>query len=107
MEDILLYQTSDSEFAARIIKALEKADISCCQKGVGWSFNSTRRVFDNGISIFIHDMNNYRHANSILLELGAYVEPPLKLPRNKFAIFFIGAAIAVTVFFIIKIVASN
>ena len=107
MEDILLYQTSDSEFAARIITALKKAGISCCQKGVGWSFNSTRRVFDNGISIFIHDMNSYHHANSILLQLGAYVEPPLKLPRSKFTLFMIGAGITATVFFIIKIAASN
>jgi hypothetical protein len=103
MGDVLLYQTSDEEFAVRIIAALEDAGIACCRTGFGYKLPTIigKRILDNGVSIFVQHEHDYQRANQIIVALGAYVEPPVRPVR----LLEIGLALAVLA--IIVVVAFN
>jgi hypothetical protein len=102
MDDILLYQTSDAVFADSAVSALQDAGISCCQRGTGWSVehSSARHLLNQGIYIFIHDENDYPRANKIIIAMGGFVEPRLRIPHSHLALVILGVVLAVAAYFI-------
>jgi hypothetical protein len=82
VEEVLLYQTSDTKFADRAIEALQHAGIPCYRLGSGFSDDPlvSQRDLGLGISIYLRRDKDYSKANSIIVELGAVVEPRITLP---------------------------
>jgi len=80
--EVLLYQTSDPEFADRAIAALDHAGIPSYRLGAGFYSDSPvpRRNLGLGISIYIRHDKDYAEANAIIIKLGAVVEPRIVLP---------------------------
>jgi hypothetical protein len=96
--DLLLYETSDPQFANRAIEALTEAGISCYRTGTGY-FDITRAPRTSlglGICIFLRRTEDYRRANEILIGLGAVVDSPPRLPSQGilFILALVVAAIA-------------
>jgi hypothetical protein len=102
VEDILLYQTSDSEFANRAVAALQKAGIGCCQRGRGWSFTQLPRLISNSICICIHDRRDYERANRIIIGLGAYVDPPLQFRHRRLLLLLAGLVLTVVAMYVVR-----
>jgi hypothetical protein len=103
MDAILVYQTSDPDFANKAIEAMSADGIECFKDGEGYrDLTSRRRDLGNSICIYIRQERDYRRANQILINLGAVVEKPIQLPSRKSTLLLIGALIAVVVFLIAK-----
>jgi hypothetical protein len=82
--ELLVYQTSDPRFADKAIDTMEAAGIPCFQTGHGWvDLQLTRQYLGEGICIYIRDEKDAPRANAILIELGAVVEQPVKLPSQR------------------------
>lgn len=83
MSELLVYQTSDPGFANKAIDAMEAVDIPCFQTGHGWVDLRLARGLGEGICIYIRDEGDAPRANQILIDLGAVVEQPVKLPSQR------------------------
>ncbi|MES1146995.1 MAG: DUF2007 domain-containing protein [Solimonas sp.] len=101
MTEILVYQTSDPEFASKAVEKMSSEGIECFKDGRGYlSLSSGRRDLGNSICIYIRRESDYSRANEILIELGAVVDKPIQLPSRKSVVFLIGVLIAVAIFLI-------
>jgi hypothetical protein len=101
MSELLVYQTSDPRFADRAIEAMTEANIPCFQTGRGW-VDISRAVLPDlggGICIYIRDAVDAARANAILIELGAVIETPPKLPSRR-VIFLIVLIVTVLVVYV-------
>jgi hypothetical protein len=82
---LLVYETTDTDFANRAIDALREADIPCYR--VGTTFGDASPVTqlqalgESQVCIYIERDSDFRQANDILLRLGAAVEEPLPAGR--------------------------
>ena len=85
MADLLLYQTSDPQFADRAVEALEVAGIPSYRTGSGYVelARASRSSLGLGVCIFLRREEDYRRANEILIKLGAAIEGPPKLPSRR------------------------
>jgi hypothetical protein len=70
----LIYETSDAVFVNQAIRALREAKIDSYE--IGGEFYQREGHY----CIFIDDTADYAQANEILVNLGAVVEKPLRLP---------------------------
>ena len=103
MTEILVYQTSDPDFASKAMASMSAEGIECFKDGEGYrSLNSGRRDLGNSICIYIRRQSDYRRANEILIKLGAVVEKPIQLPTQKTIVFLIGIFMAVVIFIAVK-----
>ena len=93
--DVLLYQTSDLEFADDALGALEAARISSFKTGTAWR-GLWYGIGLNSISIFIRHPEDYQRANAVLVGIGAVVEEPSHFLRRPLAWILIVAAIALS-----------
>lgn len=101
MSSILIYETSDPEFANRAVKALVGAGIPSHRVGEGAEkLNASLRNWtDQRIFIFIDRREDYRRANEILIAMGAVANKPMRLPTGLtlavliVALILVGAAI--------------
>src|SRR5690242_12190413 len=98
MADLLIYQTSDPQFANRAVDALREAGIDSYSIGEGArELNATLgRWTDSQICIYIRQASeaDSRRANEILVGLGGAMERPLRLPK-PWLIVLIGAVLVV------------
>lgn len=101
MPDILIYQTSDPEFAERAVQVLSDAGISCYRRGRGTSVlrATIGRWADSQIFIYLHDEADSRRANQILIGIGAAVSRPVTLPKGWMIFIFI--VVVIISFFIL------
>ena len=96
MADILVYETSDPEFADEAIEKMQSAGVSCYRTGQGYSeLGGPYRDLGNSICIYIRRQEDYRQANDILIKAGAVVEKPIQFKIGKAALFVIGVVVAV------------
>jgi hypothetical protein len=82
----LIYETTDPEFADRAIAALTRAGIDARRVGRGYSSNSVypgKGFTEDQVGIYIDNESDFRSANDILIQLGAVVETPPKLPSRR------------------------
>jgi hypothetical protein len=100
MPDVLVYETSDPDFANRAIEALNQADIPSFKTGTGYRDlrPGLRQDLGNTICLYIRRQVDYARANAILIRLGAYVERPPELRVRKSMLVLVGALIAVVLF---------
>lgn len=101
MTEILIYQTSNPDFASQVVDTLNEAKIECYKIGRGYYSISRylyRTDFGNGISIYIRHQEDYQKANQILINLGAVIETPIKFKINK-GILIILLCISVGIYF--------
>ena len=101
MSELLVYQTSDPRFADNAIEAMVAADIPCFQTGRGYIDirPGVRQDLGGGICIYIRNSQDSERANKILVELGAAVDTPIKLPSKR-ALFLVTAAITVVAIYV-------
>jgi hypothetical protein len=80
--DVLLYQTSDPEFANRAIEALSGDGIQCYRLGSGFVdiVPAIRQDLGAGISIYLRHEEDRGKANAILIRLGGVIDEPALLP---------------------------
>lgn len=99
VSDLLLYQTSDPKFADRAVEALREAGISCYRVGTGAErlHMVIGRWTDSLITIYATGKVDPRRASQVLIELGAVVEQPFRLP-NRWLIALIAAVLVVLIF---------
>ena len=100
---MLLYETTDADFAERALAALGEARIPC--------YKTTTSVLSNKYAIpaaddakfylFLERPDDYRPANDILIRLGAAVDLPPKLPSIRVLVAI--AAVAVVLAAIVAI----
>ena len=85
MADVLLYQTSDPQFADRAVEALEEAGIPSYRTGSGYAdlARAPRSSLGLGVCVFLRREEDYRRANEILIKLGAATEGPPRLPSGR------------------------
>ena len=98
----LIYETTDTEFADRAIAALAQAGIDARRVGRGYYGNSAypgKGFTEDQVCIYIEDAADFRSANDILIQLGAAVETPPKLPSRR-VIFLVVLIIAAASFWI-------
>lgn len=99
MSDVLVYQTSDPDFADRAADAMTAAGISCYRTGRGYTDLRPGIWRDLDSCIFIRRQEDYARANEILRDLGAARDEPNRLPslRVLFLLVFVVTVIAVVV----------
>ena len=90
----LVYETTDPEFAARAITAMEEADIPCYQVGHGYASNAAHIATESQICLYIERDTDFTEANRILVNLGGVVEEP---PPRWAVVAFLMVAAAVAV----------
>ena len=82
---LLVYETTDTDFANRGIEALRGAAIPCYRLGTAFADGSPvtqlRALGESQVCIYIERDSDFRQANDILLGLGAAVEEPLPSGR--------------------------
>jgi hypothetical protein len=90
----LVYETEDAEFADVCIDALKSHEVDCYRTGGSLVGGSTPLI-----CIYIRKVAGLAEANSVLVNLGAAVEQPLKFPSRGVlaAIGLIAAALIVAV----------
>jgi hypothetical protein len=100
VSDVLIYQTSDPRFAERAVQALQQGEIPCYHTGTGYAELHPGLNLDlsSGICIYIRNPHDYRRANELLVEIGAAVEEPLKLPSARAGFIFLAVVLALAVF---------
>ena len=100
VSDVLIYQTSDPRFAERAVQALQQAEIPCYRTGTGYAELHPGLNLDlsTGICIYIRNAHDYRRANELLVEIGAAVEEPLRLPSARASFIFLAVVLALAVF---------
>jgi hypothetical protein len=75
---LLVYQTSDGDFADRAIEALQDAQIPCRREGPHTAGDGSYLGRAGGVaSIYIDRDSDFRAANEILVRLGAATEKPI------------------------------
>jgi hypothetical protein len=96
MADVLIYQTSDPEFADRAVEALREAGIDCHRRGQGVRrLNATTGNWtDKQVYIYVHREEDSRRANEILTHLGAVVDTPRRSP-NRWLLFILATGLTV------------
>lgn len=84
MPSMLVYDTSDPEFADRAVKALIGAGVPSYRVGEGVEkLNASLRNWtDQRVFIYIERQEDYRRANEILVALGAVMDKPIRLPTR-------------------------
>jgi hypothetical protein len=92
---VLIYETTDSKFAARAVSALEAAGIAAYKIGTGYSenFHGPMLPTENQICIYIEQETDAGRANEILLELGAVPEEPLGVVLERYKALVVIAAL--------------
>lgn len=95
MGDLLLYHTSDLDFAESAVDALHADRISCFKTGTAWSGLWYGRGLDS-ISIFIRHPTDYERASAVLVRLGAVQDAPRHLLRRPLTWVIVAAAIALS-----------
>jgi hypothetical protein len=100
VSDVLIYQTSDPRFAERAVQALQQAEIPCYRTGTGYAELHPGLNLDlsAGICVYIRNAHDYRRANELLVEIGAAVEEPLRLPSARAGFIFLAVVLALAVF---------
>ncbi len=96
MPDLLLYQTSDQDFADRAVGEMLKDGIPSYRTGT--SYADVRG--DNlgaGVCIYIRQKADYRRANDILIRLGAAVETPFRPPPRGLVLLLAAAVTALII----------
>jgi hypothetical protein len=103
MANLLIYQTSDPDFAERAIDALREAGMECHRSGQGARrlSSTTGNWTDKQIFIYIHREEAYQRANEVLIGLGAAVDKPLKTP-NRWLLLILAAVLAVIALLVAK-----
>ena len=94
---LLVYETTDTDFADGAIEAMRDAGIPCYRIGRGYS-NQTqylqRGFSENQVCIYIDRDTDYAQANEILIKLGAVTDDPARfLPKWVFALFAVIAVL--------------
>jgi Putative prokaryotic signal transducing protein len=100
VSDVLIYQTSDPGFAERAVQTLQEAEIPCYHTGTGYAELHPGLNLDlsTGISIYIRNDHDYGRANELLVEIGAAVEEPLRLPSARAGFILLAVVLALAVF---------
>ena len=95
---VFVYETTDTDFANRAIDAMRAADIPCYRTGRGYSSDSSysgRGITENQVCIYIDHDSDYERANALLIQLGAVIEKPIKVPAwVLFGVGLVAAALA-------------
>lgn len=93
MADLLVYQTSDPDFADRAVSALSEAGVSCYRTGFGArNLNaSTGNWTDKQISIYVERQEDLQRANEILIGIGAVVDEPPSFPHRWWLLILVAA----------------
>jgi hypothetical protein len=89
--DVLLYQTSSSQFAAQAIDALLAADIPCHLTG-GTYYN---RNEEESVCICIERSEDSSRANEILVRLGAAVDDSPNEVHSLRVVILVAIAVAI------------
>jgi hypothetical protein len=96
---LLIYETTDTDFADTAIEALAGAGISSHRTGRGYSSSSAhpgKGFTEDQVCIYIESESDFRAANDILIKLGAVVDQPPRLPSRR--VIFLVALILTGVF---------
>lgn len=99
MADVLVYETSDPDFADRAVETMTAAGISCYRTARGYADLRPGTYLGTEVCIFIRRDEDYSRANGILRDLGAATDEPLRLPsrRTLFLLVFVVTLLAVLV----------
>ena len=89
---MLIYETHDADFAESAIKALKEAGIDCHRTCGAVRYAHSDPI----ICVHIRDAADRRKASEILIELGAVIDDPDRLPPKwVFAVLAIAAVVLV------------
>jgi hypothetical protein len=93
---VLIYETTDPEFAARAVSALEDAGIAAYKTGTGYSetFHGRMLPTESQVCIYIEQESDAGRANEILLKLGAVPEEPIGAVLKNYTLLVVLAALA-------------
>jgi len=93
MNDLLVYQTSDPDFADRAVSALSEAGVPCYRTGIGARhLNATTGNWtDKQIFIYIERQEDLERANEILIGIGAVVDEPPGFPHRWWLLILVAA----------------
>jgi len=92
---VLIYETTDSKFAARAVSALEAAGIAAYKTGTGYSdaFHGPMLPTESQVCIYIEQETDAGRANEILLKLGAVPEESVGVVLERYKILVVIAAL--------------
>jgi len=94
---LLVYETTDPDFANRAMDAMRDAAIPCYRTGRGYSSDSNypgKGFTEDQVCIYIERDTDFAQANEILIGLGAVTEDPERLlPKWVFALFAVTAVL--------------
>ena len=78
---VLLYQTTDGEFADRAVEVLEGVGIPAFREGRGE--NEVLGPRGEMVNIYVRRSSDYRRASQVLADIGAAIDKPVRLPTGS------------------------
>jgi Putative prokaryotic signal transducing protein len=104
LPEVLLYETSDPDFAERAVETLSQSEIPCRHSGTAYAALHPAQMGElgRGVCIFIERAEDYRRANEILIGMGAAVDAPTKLPSRAIVL-----AVAIALGVVIALLIAN
>jgi hypothetical protein len=98
---VLLYQTTDGEFADRAIAVLEGVGIPAFREGSGE--NEVLRPRGVMINIYVRESSDYRRASQVLVDIGAAIDKPMRLPTGRVTrVVLLAVGVVVAILFILS-----
>ena len=100
MSGQLVYETTDPDFADRVVSAMRAHHIPCYRVGSGYrdrEYHFPGLPTESQVCIYIEHDHDVAAANRVLIEHGAIVEKPLRWWRVAGMIVVVAAAILLSV----------